>query len=86
MLLNALVADFEEFGPAAVRIMRVERPSDYCRLVASLVPKEMIVQESALAGMTDEELAEHLAAVRRLRARAATMLADQITPSDETKH
>jgi hypothetical protein len=85
MLLNSLVADFEQYGAAAVKIMRVERPAEYIKVIASLLPRELQVQENALAGMSDEELAEHLAAVRRLRTRAATVLADQLTP-DETKH
>ena len=86
MLLNTLVADFEQFGPAAVRIMRVERPAEYCKLVASLVPRELFVQESALGDMSDEELAENLAVIRRLKARAATVLVEQIQKPDETKH
>ena len=86
MLLTALVADWEEFGPGAVRIMRVERPAEYCKLVASLVPKELFIQESALGDMSDDELVENLAVIRRLRARAAAVLVEQIEQKqpDET--
>jgi hypothetical protein len=90
MLLTALVADWEKFGPGAVRIMRVERPAEYCKLVASLVPKELFVQESALSDLSDDELMENLAVIRRLRARAAAVLVEQIEqkqPDEETtKH
>src|SRR6516165_2320766 len=78
MLLNALVTDFEEFGPAAVKIMRIEKPSEYVRVIASLVPKELLVQESALSEMSDDDLVDSLAIIRRLRARAATMIVEQI--------
>jgi hypothetical protein len=87
MLLNALVTDFEEFGPAAVKIMRIEKPSEYVRVIASLVPKELLVQESALSEMSDDELIESLAVIRRLKARAATALVEQIDQKPETtKH
>ena len=87
LLLNSLVADFEQFGPAAVKIMRVEKPSEYVRVIASLVPKELLVQESALSEMSDDDLVESLAIIRRLKARAATVLVEQIEKTDETtKH
>jgi hypothetical protein len=87
MLLNALVADFQQFGAAAVKIMRVEKPSEYVKVIASLVPKELLVQESALAEMSDDDLIESLAVIRRLKARAATVLVEQIEKTDETtKH
>ena len=33
--LEALAKDFEEHGEAAIKIMRVERPTDYCKVIAS---------------------------------------------------
>ena len=86
MLLNALVADFQQFGSAAVKIMRVERPAEYIKVIASLVPKELLIQESALGDMSDDELVENLAAIRKLRARAAAVLVEQIEQKqpDET--
>jgi len=88
LLLNSLVADFEQFGPAAVKLMRLERPAEYIKVIASLVPKELLVQESALSEMSDDELVENLAIIRRLKARAAAVLVEQIEQkTDETtKH
>jgi hypothetical protein len=88
LLLNSLVADFEQFGPAAVKIMRVEKPSEYVKVIASLVPKELLVQESALSEMSDDELVESLAIIRRLKTRAAAALVEQIEqkPDETTKH
>ena len=39
--MDALARNFEEHGPAVVRILRAESPVDYCRLIGSLVPKEL---------------------------------------------
>jgi hypothetical protein len=38
-LLEAITKDFEEHGEEAVKIARVERPVEYLRVVASLLPK-----------------------------------------------
>jgi hypothetical protein len=81
--VDALFQDFEQHGPAAIRIMRVERPADYVRVVAGLVPKELLVQESALAGMSDEEIAETLATIRRLRQSALAAAAGQTEPPEK---
>ena len=37
-LLEALADDFEKYGAEAVKICRVERPAEYLKLCASLVP------------------------------------------------
>jgi hypothetical protein len=39
--VTALAKDFEQHGEAVIKILRRESPSDYCRLVAGLVPKEV---------------------------------------------
>ena len=37
-LLEALAEDFEQFGKEAIKITRVERPGEYLKICASLVP------------------------------------------------
>ena len=64
---DALLADFAEHGEAAIKIMRMEEPSAYIRVIASLMPKEFTVTDNALGDMSDEEL-------QQLLARAQTML------------
>ena len=39
--LNALQQDFAEHGEAVVRAVRSERPADYLRTVAALMPKQV---------------------------------------------
>jgi len=38
-LLEALAEDFEQFGKEAIKITRVERPGEYLKICASLVPQ-----------------------------------------------
>ena len=44
-LLEALAADFEEFGAEAVKITRVERPAEYLKIVAGILPKELEITD-----------------------------------------
>jgi len=39
--VDALAKDFEEQGDGVIKVLRVESPIDYCRLIGSLVPKEL---------------------------------------------
>jgi hypothetical protein len=64
---DALLADFAEHGEAAIKIMRIEEPGAYVRVIASLMPKEFTVTDNALGDMSDEDL-------RQLLARAQAML------------
>jgi Family of unknown function (DUF5681) len=76
--LYALAEDFREHGVEAIRIMRVERPAEYVKVVASLMPKELLVtQDNALTDLTDEQLEHALAKVLREKAeRAITVIPD----------
>ena len=39
--LKAFAADFADNGAEAIRLMRSERPSDYVKVAASLLPKQV---------------------------------------------
>ena len=71
---DALLADFAEHGEAAIKIMRIEEPSAYIRVIASLMPKEFTVIDNALGDMSDEDLQQLLA-----RAQAMLKIVD-VTP------
>ena len=66
--LEALDADFAEHGVAVINKVRTERPHEYLKVVAGLLPKEMIIKGTALDDMTDDELNRALATVRDLLA------------------
>jgi hypothetical protein len=54
-MLDDLMADWAEGGPAAIKIMRIERPSEYVRAMVSILPKELLF-ENAVTELGDEEL------------------------------
>jgi predicted house-cleaning noncanonical NTP pyrophosphatase (MazG superfamily) len=62
----ALCADFEENGPAVIATVRAEKPSDYLKIIASIVPKEFTVRTETLEDMSDEELLDSLEQVRSI--------------------
>jgi hypothetical protein len=69
-VLEDILADWRDNGPAAIKAMRIEDPAGYCRVVCSTLPKELTVEtvNSDLAELTDEELADAIAHIRSLRA------------------
>ena len=66
-LLEAIAADFEEFGADAVKIARVERPVEYLRVVASLLPKEFEITDNRLKDIPDDELDAFIELARQRR-------------------
>jgi hypothetical protein len=98
--LHALAQDFDEHGAAVIRILRVESPAEYARLVASMVPKEVGVEVNtavdAFAWMTwmrEPEIAAALTAkpkaVEHIETSApkelpAPSTRDEIRPREDT--
>jgi hypothetical protein len=64
--LKALAAHFRAHGEEAIERACKEDPLGYVRVVASILPKELVVEQRPLEGLSDEELA---AAIAELRAR-----------------
>lgn len=55
--IAAMCDDFAEHGAAVIAKVRQERPADYLRVVASLLPKELRVdREKSMDEMSDAEL------------------------------
>jgi hypothetical protein len=67
--LQALAADFEEGGAAAIKIARIEDPVRYVAIIASLMPKELAIEHNQLGELSDEELNVLLSHVREMRAK-----------------
>ena len=65
--VTALEKDFHEHGAGVINIVRVEKPVDYLKIIASTLPKEFIVSETEFDGMTDDEIMEALAVIRAAR-------------------
>ena len=59
--VKALQKDFDEHGVAAIQVVRAEKPDQYLKVIASLLPKEHRVSlEDQFNEMTDDELAERI--------------------------
>lgn len=60
--LENLLNDWSEHGVQAIADMRTKNPTDYCKVVASILPKEIAVTVSEYEDLSDAELAEQFAA------------------------
>ncbi len=64
--LEALHNDFNEHGVAAVEQVRMEKPDQYLKVIASLMPKELTLNMGDdYSEMSDDELVDR---IRRLQA------------------
>ena len=62
--IQALQANFNEHGPETIETVRQERPHEYLKVVASILPKELNIKKEALDEMSDDDLVTMLDAVR----------------------
>ncbi len=58
--LSALQEDFQEHGVAAIQTVRKDRPQDYLKVIASLMPKDLNLNVNNLDDATDDELVQRL--------------------------
>lgn len=65
--VKALSDDFAEHGVAAIKAVRSEKPDQYLKVIASLVPKDVNLTVNNMDDMSDAELAE------RIQSLAATL-------------
>lgn len=62
--VRELHADFNEHGAEAIAKCRTQRPAEYVRIIASLLPKQIDIRESDLADTDDDALESFLALAR----------------------
>jgi hypothetical protein len=68
--LHDLAEAWARDGANALKVMIADQPSDFVRVCASLMPREVALDIGGpLAELSDDELREMLEAVRQLRAR-----------------
>lgn len=72
-------AAWQERGAAAVNAMIDEKPGDFVKVVASLIPKETTLNINDHSELTDDELAER---IRSLAAQLAPFLSDGTGTTD----
>ena len=66
--LKALAVDFAEHGAGVIKIARIEKPIEYLKVIASVLPKELVLEQSVLTDISDEELAAHISILQRIQA------------------
>src|SRR5262245_31952482 len=69
-------------GPAALRIMSKQNPRDFCKLFASLMPREFFFEHSTIAQLDDVELDKM---IEQLRQRALEAREEQTLPAPQLK-
>jgi hypothetical protein len=58
--IEALQEDFEKHGVAAIETVRCEKPDQYLKVIASILPKDINVNVNQIGEMTDDELIERI--------------------------
>ena len=64
--IEAMQVDFDLHGSAVIEKVRTENPSQYLKVIASILPKELNVRSDSLSEMDEDELAAVLDGVRAL--------------------
>jgi hypothetical protein len=67
--LAALQQDFEAHGVSVIEKVREERPHEYLKVIASILPKELYVRADSIEELSDDELE---AGIKILRAMIAS--------------
>lgn len=62
--IQALQADFQTNGKKAIETVRDERPHEYLKVIASLLPKQVEIKEGAFDGVSNEQLTALVHAAR----------------------
>lgn len=62
--IQKLQADFQQHGETVIATVRAEKPAEYLKVVASLLPKQVEIREGAFDGVSDEQLAALVSAAR----------------------
>lgn len=65
-----MFADWEQHGAATIEAVRTEKPDQYLKVVASILPKDLNVNINNMDDLTDDEILERIrsldAAIRPL--------------------
>lgn len=72
--LDAMHADFKEYGISAIVRVREDKPNQYLKVIAMILPKELHIKpEMAVDGLSDKLLMDMLTAIQGLLAKGKTI-------------
>jgi len=75
--VEAMLKDFEEHGEKVIQDVRTEKPDQYLKVIASILPKELNVTTNRVEEMSDDELAAGIAALQSILAASASRAGDE---------
>lgn len=78
--LADMLEDWSENGPSVIAEVRREKPDQYLKVVASILPKDINLNVNDAESMTDDEL---IARIRELDAAISPFLASRAGEADE---
>lgn len=58
--IDALQEDFTKHGVEAIETVRTEKPDQYLKVIASILPKDINLNVNQIGEMTDDELIERI--------------------------
>lgn len=82
--ISALHDDFLENGVAAIVAVRTERPHEYLKVVASILPKELTI--SSEGELTDEQLDQRIREIATAFGLRHEEAKGEITTESEAEH
>jgi hypothetical protein len=62
--LQDMYADWQQNGVSVIVAVRENKPDVYLKIVASLLPQQLEIEDSTFDGITDEQLSVLIAAAR----------------------
>ena len=73
-VLDSILKDWEANGEATLRIVRMEKPDIWLRVVASLLPKEIQLTDNEVSDLSDDDVKLFLEHIRRLKDAAPRLI------------
>jgi len=61
----------QQQSEAVIRFVRADKPVDYLKIIASVLPKELLMPDSPLNDVSDDDLAEAIAIYRAMKQKQA---------------
>ena len=83
--LADMLADWENNGVGAIVRVREEKPDQYLKVVAGVLPKEMNLRVGEFDDLTDDQLARQFAAIAAQLANSGFEVGEGIIPPQATK-
>jgi len=80
--LQDMLADWSENGKVVIEAVRTEKPDQYLKVVASILPKEMNLRVNDFDELTDEQLARQLASIATQLANAGFGIGEGTGPQE----